>query len=211
MCGRYANHVKEMTGWVDILGNWPGEYALSMDIAPGQSIPVVIQDGDGPHTKNMRWGLVPAWSDTPRPRYATFNARIESVSSKPAFRGACGRKQSCLVPASGYYEWTGEKGHKIKHYIRFRDDSPLVMAGLWDVWRAGGEELYSCTILTRSAISRIAEIHPRMPLILSKRDARSWLEQAPGSQLESLQVYDDLELAVSAPPPSLGRFATFTA
>ena len=200
MCGRYANHVTEMREWTEILGDWPAGAALSMDIAPSQSIPVVTEEFDHPRTKMMRWGLVPSWSKTPKPKFSTFNARVESVDRKPAFRGAFASRQTCLVPASGYYEWTGEKGHKAKHYIHFEDDSPLVMAGLWDYWRGASEALYSCTILTRSAVSRIAEIHPRMPLILSPADAHEWLLGSPGEVLQSILACQDYPLAVSMPP-----------
>lgn len=200
MCGRYANHVNEMTGWTDILGDWPAGADLSMNIAPSQPIPVVVDGTAVPHTMIMRWGLVPSWSKTAKPKYSTFNARAESIANKPAFRGAFARQQTCLVPASGYYEWTGEKGHKIKHYIHFEDDSPLVMAGLWDCWRTEGEALYSCTILTRGAVSRIAEIHPRMPLILPRQDAQDWLHKPPAESLGRLLGYSDYALTVSEPP-----------
>lgn len=201
MCGRYANHVRDMHEWADILGDWPGEARMSMNIAPTQSIPVVIQQPDGPRSRNMRWGLVPAWSDTEKPSYATFNARIEGLSGKPAFRGACSRRQTCLVPASGYYEWTGEKGHKRKHYIHFADHGPLVMAGLWDRWQSDqGSSLYSCTIVTRPAMARIASIHPRMPLILPREHAHAWLTQAPAEQLATLGALADYDLRVSEPP-----------
>lgn len=200
MCGRYANHVREMQEWTEILGDWPAGAALSMNIAPSQSIPVVIQESARPTTRMMRWGLVPSWSKNSKPKFSTFNARAESVKEKPAFRGAFSRGQTCLVPASGYYEWTGEKGHKTRHYIHFENDSPLVMAGLWDYWRGDGETVYSCTILTRSAVSRIAEIHPRMPLILPREDAREWLLGSPAGLLQSVLAYRDYALVVSAPP-----------
>ena len=199
MCGRYANHVHEMADWVEILGDWPGDAMLSMDIAPSQNVPVVVNEPDGPRAKNMRWGLVPAWSKTPKPKYATFNARIESVQQKPAFRGAFARSQACLVPASGYYEWTGEKGHKIRHYIQMQDASPLVMAGLWEYWEQGSEHLYSCTILTRPALPSIAGLHPRMPLILGTDQARNWLQQPLAGQLEELKRYDDYRLVETVP------------
>jgi putative SOS response-associated peptidase YedK len=199
MCGRYANHVKKMSGWEKILGDWPGTAALSMNIAPTQTIPVVVHLAGVSQAKNMRWGLVPSWSDTPKPKYATFNARAETARQKPAFRNACTKSQACLIPACGYYEWSGEKGHKIKHYIQLKDETPLVMAGLWECWTQDEQPLYSCTILTRSAISLLAEIHPRMPLILDKNNAQNWLQQPVNEQFGALQKYEHYPLTVSAP------------
>lgn len=54
----------------------------------------------------MRWGLVPGWwqKSLKELKLATFNGRIETVTTKPFFRTAFKRKR-CLIPASGYYEW----------------------------------------------------------------------------------------------------------
>ncbi len=126
MCGRYSNHLKEMSEWSSLLGDWPGEAVLSRNIAPTQSIPVVVENNGKRHCQQMRWGLVPEWSDAAKPRYATFNARVESLSQKPAFRQAFSRSQSCLIPADAYYEWQGEKGRKTMYSVRFKGPSPLL-------------------------------------------------------------------------------------
>jgi putative SOS response-associated peptidase YedK len=197
MCGRYANHLKKMSGWDEILGNWPAESSMSMNIAPTQHIPVVSSEMDVPQTKVMRWGLVPHWSKTAKPAYATFNARAESVRQKPAFRDACAKAQTCLIPASGYYEWSGEKGHKTKYYIQQEDETPLLLAGLWSYWKQGDLSVYSCTILTRSAVPSLADIHHRMPVILNREDAQNWLYAAAiniNTQLSVLQQYNDYPL-----------------
>jgi len=76
---------------------------------------------------------------------ATFNARAESVVPREAFR-----RRRCITPASGFFEWTGEKGDKQPHLFTAADGSPiLAFAGLWDRWRnpTTGEELLSCTIV----------------------------------------------------------------
>ena len=53
----------------------------------------------------MRWGLVPFWWSKPLKdlRLATFNARVETVTTKPFFREPF-KKKRCLMPVSGYYE-----------------------------------------------------------------------------------------------------------
>jgi len=201
MCGRYANHVQKMAGWEEILGDWPGSARMDMNIAPTQTIPVVVQQSGQTQTKNMRWGLVPTWSRTAKPKFATFNARAETAQQKPSFRDACSNAQTCLIPASGYYEWSGEKGHKTKYFIRMQNQLPLVMAGLWAFWMQSEQWLFSCTVLTRSAVPSLMGIHPRMPLILNKQDAINWLEPSPDlslkKQLHHLQQYDRYPLVVS--------------
>ena len=123
----------------------------------------------------MRWGLVPSWSKEPTSRYATFNARCESVAEKPAFRGAWKQSNTCLIPALGYYEWKGAKGAKQPWFIRPKDDGPLVMAGLWERWQGDSQTLLSCTILTQGSRGELETLHSRMPVMLDLQQAEQWL------------------------------------
>src|SRR5271169_7025539 len=91
--------------------------------------------------------LIPALSR--RVKMATFNARAETVETKPFFRDAFKRTR-CLIPVSGYYEWQDTPGGKQPWYFTARDGSPaLTVAGLWDEWRdrVSGEPLKSCTMI----------------------------------------------------------------
>ena len=81
----------------------------------------------------MRWGLVPFWWSKPfkELRLATFNARVETVTTKPFFREPFKSKR-CLMPVSGYYEWQDTPEGKQPRYFTARDGSPvLTIAGLW--------------------------------------------------------------------------------
>lgn len=61
----------------------------SWNIAPTQDMLAVLDEPDvGRIARAMRWGLIPSWSKEAKPRYATFNARAETVERAPAFRGA---------------------------------------------------------------------------------------------------------------------------
>jgi putative SOS response-associated peptidase YedK len=61
----------------------------------------------------MRWGLVPFWWSKPLKelRLATFNARVETVTTKPFFREPFKSKR-CLMPVSGYFEWQDYAGRQ---------------------------------------------------------------------------------------------------
>lgn len=74
----------------------------------------------------MRWGLVPAWwKKSVKELPATFNARAESVVDKPMFRDAF-RRRRCIIPASGFYEWTGERTTQQPHLFTAVDGSPIL-------------------------------------------------------------------------------------
>lgn len=126
MCGRFANHVAAMRDWADILGEWPANVTLGYNITPSQTIPIFTASGG----LVARWGLIPSWSNKASNKYATFNARIESITEKPTFRGAWGSRQRCLIPALGYCEWKTEHGTNQPYFVVAVDKSPLVFAGL---------------------------------------------------------------------------------
>src|SRR6516164_7125474 len=119
------------------------------NVAPTQQVPIIRVLRTNPDTKErqlvpMRWGLVPRWADDPAIGNRMINARAESVSSKPAFRGAF-QYRRCLVPADGFYEWKKEGGKKQPLYIHRKDGQPFAFAGLWEEWEREGEVIDSCT------------------------------------------------------------------
>ena len=70
---------------------------------------------DGHHDLvSMRWGLAPSWWSKPLKelKLATFNARAETVTTKPFFRGPFQRTR-CLIPVSGYYQWQDTPNGKL--------------------------------------------------------------------------------------------------
>ena len=123
------------------------------------------------------WGLVPSWWKKPlsEKTFTTFNARSETVHEAATFRGAF-RHRRCLVPVSGFYEWSGEKGRKQPFAIGLRNRRWFCMAGLWDRAMIDGSEIDSFTILTTTPNDLMAGIHTRMPVILHPADYNAWLD-----------------------------------
>jgi putative SOS response-associated peptidase YedK len=99
------------------------------------------------------------------------------------FREAFKRRR-CIIPASGFFEWTGEKGDKQPHLFSAADGSPiLAFAGLWDRWTdtATKEEILSCTIIVSGASAWMTPYHDRMPVLLRAEDFDAWLNGSLGS------------------------------
>src|SRR4029077_15538377 len=117
-------------------------------------------------------------------RMATFNARAETVDTKPVFRDAFKRTR-CLIPMSGYYEWKDTPSGKQPWYFTARDGSPLLTAaGLWDEWkdRATGERLKSRTMIATGTNDFAADIHDRMPVFLTEPEFAPWLSGEAGAE-----------------------------
>ncbi len=152
------------------------------NICPTNPIHSVFTDQTGRRLSAMRWGFIPHWYKTENDGPLLINARAESLAEKPAFRDAA-RHRRCLIPASGFYEWQkAADGRRLPWFIRRRDKTPLAMAGIWQDWRRGGEQLRSCAIVTTEANREIAPIHNRMPVVLEPDDWPLWLgEQGKGA------------------------------
>jgi SOS response associated peptidase (SRAP) len=78
------------------------------------------------------------------------------------FRDAVKRNR-CLIPASGYYEWLPTPTGKQPYYYTTRDGAPLTFAGLWDEWQdtTTGAPLKSCTMIVTDANALAAKVHDR--------------------------------------------------
>ncbi|WP_374378694.1 SOS response-associated peptidase [Dongia sp.] len=177
MCGRFVQKspANQLASFFDIKGPVPN-FAPRYNLAPTQDAAVVVAGGDGRRLEIKKWGLIPAWSKEGKAEFATFNARAESVREKPTYRQAF-QKRRCIVPADGFYEWTGPKGDKIPHLFERQDGTPLALAGLHETWRAkdGAETIHSFTIVVTAANQWMSRFHDRMPVILDPADFDAWL------------------------------------
>jgi putative SOS response-associated peptidase YedK len=172
-----------MHDWAALLGAWPEKFPLGFNIAPTQFIPVYT----GMHAaESMRWSLIPIWSREISSKYATFNARLESVEEKPAFKHAWENSQRCLIPALGYYEWRLEQGAKQPYFVRLPDELPMVLAGLFEPAR-NAEFPASCTVLTQAAQGSIRELHNRVPVLLPVTIAETWFAATPDKAMQLIE------------------------
>lgn len=137
--------------------------------------------------KERSWSLIPSWAREPRLKFATFNARAETVTGKPAFRGAWKKSQRCIVPATAYGEWPVIDGEKRRHRLRLKNDRPFMFAGLWEDWSMDNELRHSFTIITSPPVDQISWVHHRMPLMLRDEDIDQWLHASPEECEELLQ------------------------
>jgi putative SOS response-associated peptidase YedK len=140
-------------------------------------VPVIRTDGQQPTLRAslMRWGLIPSWAADPAIGARTINARSETAASKPSFREPL-RKQRCLVPADGFYEW--QRAAKVKQPFCFEvwDGGLFAFAGLWDRWQGpDGRGVETFTILTTTPNELLAAVHDRMPVILAPEHYDRWL------------------------------------
>jgi len=162
--------------------DWVSHYVPRYNVAPGQEIAVVRQDAAQPvrHLSQIRWGLIPSWTNDPSVGYKMINARSETAATMPAFREPL-RLRRCLIPADGFYEWKRAGKEKLPFCFTLADESVFALAGIWDRWKnPQGRWVESCSILTTTPNELVRDLHDRMPVILARDAYELWLD--PGFQ-----------------------------
>jgi putative SOS response-associated peptidase YedK len=168
------------------------------NLTPGQAVAVVREHDGRRRLDALQWGLVPFWAKDQSIGRKLINARLDGIAQKPAFREAWTRRR-CLIPASGFYEWSDPKrGPKRPYFIRAASEPLLALAGLWERWRApGGDKVETCVIVTTDATPQLAPIHDRMPVLIPREAQAVWLD--PRAPLDDV-------LQIAADPPALESY-----
>ncbi|HIF51743.1 MAG TPA: SOS response-associated peptidase [Thiotrichaceae bacterium] len=159
------------------VGN-PLNSKTSYNITPSQNCTVVRLKKNESELANLSWGLVPSWAKSDV-KIKPINAKAETIKEKPYFRSAY-KKQRCIIPASGFYEWKGSKGNKQPYCIYPLNDPCFGFAGLWEK----RNELETFTIITTAANELMSEVHHRMPVILDSKDYDTWLKDGDYKSLK---------------------------
>ena len=138
------------------------QFPNSSNISPADTVPVITNH----HSQNFlhfsSWGFYPAWAN-PSTFKPLINARLDSLLTKPSFRADFANHR-CIIPCSGFYEWSDTKE---PYYFYHPRHKYLSLAGIYN-------EL-GFTIVTTTANSIVSPIHSRMPLILDLQSQFDWL------------------------------------
>ena len=178
MCGRYTLTHREAEKLAAELGvpvDQLADYKPRYNIAPTQRQLIVRIEFEDREALRARWGLINRWAKDAKTGYRTINARAETVHQRPAFRDAF-KKRRCVVPADGFYEWTGPKAARMPLWFHRPDGGLLLFAGLYESWQPEPdvwEPTY--TIITTDANETVGQVHNRMPVILPEDRIDDWL------------------------------------
>jgi putative SOS response-associated peptidase YedK len=149
----------------------------------------------------LQWGLIPSWvktrKDADEIRMKTFNAKAETIDSKPSWSASFKNKR-CLIPVKGFFEWQHRGKEKIPWYIYVDGNEIFSLAGLYSEWvNDDTNEIFNTfSIITTDANPLMAEIHnskKRMPAILGAAEEKEWLNLSmkPEEVLKLLQPFPE--------------------
>jgi putative SOS response-associated peptidase YedK len=211
VCGRYANsrHDGDLLREFQVASVVDPPPDPSWNVAPTDRARVVLERlvGDQPdrQLRSLRWGLVPSWAKDTKIGAKLINARVETVTEKPAFKTAAAKRR-CLVPADGYYEWMKTDERKVPMYLH--GDGVLAFAGLYEIRRDPDdpdEWLWTYSIVTCTTQDALGHIHDRSPVVLPHDLQAAWLDPA---LTDPTTVR---ELLAAVPPPVLKTYEVSSA
>jgi putative SOS response-associated peptidase YedK len=225
MCGRYVSSAStaDLLSEFDVDEVVGEELPPSWNVAPTDPVRAVLRrppkdaaDPEQPvrQLRTLRWGLVPSWSKDVKGGARMINARIETVTEKPAFKKAAARRR-CLLPAEGYYEWQKTETGKVPYFLHDPDGGLLAMAGLYELWRDPAlpdddpnRWLWSCTVITQQAPDLLGEIHDRNPVLVPPELRAAWLDCSSDDPATARTILDQIPQARLEPyvvSPAVGN------
>lgn len=152
------------------------------------------------------FGLIPHWAKDTAVAKRTYNARSETVATKPSYRDAWRLGRRCIIPAEAFYEPDWRSGRAVPARISRRDGQPMGIAGIWTGWRApDGAIVRSMSMLTVNADDHPLmrnfhrpEDEKRMVVILDEADYDEWLDEHNAEPYSLLRQFDPDDMTVSS-------------
>lgn len=164
------------------------EHDYSSHIYPFAKAPVIIK----PNLSNlelvlMNYSLIPHWGDSDKPKFATYNARldrpnanggVDKIFNAPTWRIPF-HSQRCLIPLTGFLE-SCRSGSHAGNIVQFshQEQDVLFAAGIYDKWLnpLTKQLIHSYAIITDEPTEFILSVgHDRQPVFLAPEQHNTWL------------------------------------
>ena len=164
MCGRYYLDFEKLVSQ-KFSAEGSVEFETNYNITPQSRVPIIIDES----IRMATWGFFPDWLKKQKNSKPLFNTRWETINEKRTFQTAY-KKNRCLIPLSGWYEWKNENNEKHPYFF-YGEEDLVYAAGLY--WkRSSGDIEFS--IITHEAYEDLLTIHNRTPLLLNINNRNRW-------------------------------------
>jgi putative SOS response-associated peptidase YedK len=192
MCGRFVGNfntqdlIEEIGNSVSDFGltlrvpDFDGPLLMNFNVAPTHVVPILRVVGDEVIVDVMRWGLIPIWAKDASIGAKMINARSETITEKPSFKGLVPGHR-CIIPMNGFYEWNRENPKaKVPYFVSRSDGHLMLAAGIWSDSPIV-DEGRTFSLITRDSVDDLSAIHDRSAVEFTSQDAVEWMSatQAP--------------------------------
>lgn len=154
MCANYEPIARSRAKLLNLL---EPTFDYKTDIYPNYAGPILFSKHGELEWRLARFGLVSPWLDDIKKAKNTYNARTETVATKPSFRNAWKKNQFCLIPVETIFEPKYIDGKAHWYGIYRRDEMPFTVAGIYEYAVIDGIEYRSMSMLTINS-----DLHPFM-------------------------------------------------
>lgn len=145
----------------------------------------------------------------------TYNARSETVATKPTYRNPWRAGQRCIIPADWIYEPNYESGRHERWRIQQPSGAPFGIAGIYETYEHQGRIWHTMAMLTVNAddhpfMQRFHEPdeEKRMVVILQPEDYGPWLSGSVADAARLLRPWHGPLEGVPDRPPGRAPRAT---
>jgi putative SOS response-associated peptidase YedK len=192
MCGRFVGNFNTQD-LIDEIGHSVSEFGLSLrvpdfdgpllrnfNVAPNHVVPILRVVGEEVVVDVMRWGLIPIWAKDASIGAKMINARSETITEKPSFKGLVPGHR-CIIPMNGFYEWNRENPKaKVPYFVSRSDGHLMLAAGIWSDSPIV-DEGRTFSLITRNSVEDLSAIHDRSAVEFTAHEAVEWMSatQAP--------------------------------
>jgi putative SOS response-associated peptidase YedK len=192
MCGRFVGNFNTQD-LIDEIGQSVSQFGLTLrvpdfdgpllqnfNVAPTHVVPILRVVGEEVIVDVMRWGLIPIWAKDPSIGAKMINARSETITEKPSFKGLVPGHR-CIIPMNGFYEWNRENPKaKVPYFVSRSDGQLMLAAGIWSDSPIV-DEGRTFSLITRDSVEDLSAIHDRSAVEFTAQDAVEWMSatQAP--------------------------------
>lgn len=178
---------------------------------PKPIMPVIIKENGKLVIKLFEWVVAPSWIDDPEEienrKPASGNARKDRLLESKLWKPLIEKNQTCLVLATGIFEYHHFGGEAIPYFIYDKEQKPFAMPGVYSVNHRLDEPFYTFSIVTDDANPKMKSIHNggnnpgRQAIWFNSRNQElNWLDDeiSPNEKIESLEHYPDDSISYHA-------------
>jgi putative SOS response-associated peptidase YedK len=143
---------------------------------PYQDYPVILKTDSTYELKIMNYSLIPSWSKIQKPKFATYNARVETIDEKPTWIKPL-EMTRCLVPVTSFFESCYEGTHA-GNIVEFYNEEIITLAGVYNTWinKETGEVIDSFAVVTKEPYPFVKKVgHDRSPICIEEEKISEWL------------------------------------
>ncbi len=185
--------------YAEAFGIAPPDALLGKEVWPRQP-GFFIRKAQVSELAQGQFGLVPTWvksaSDAKLRSTKLAVTRYETMSTATATRDVWLKGQRCIIPMQAFLEDDWRSGKAVPTRIARVDGQPMGVAGLWERWTQGDQEIVSFTLLTVNANSHALMNRygqngneKRLPAILNEGAYGAWLSAPIDKAREFMRAY----------------------